>query len=164
MSGIFLSYVREDVERARALALLLERKGYSVWWDRRIRGGAQYSTEIEAALKSADKIVVLWSAKSVESPWVRDEAAVGRDTGRFVPVTIDGTEPPLGFRQFQTIVLPHGRIRTGTAEMSALVEVLGASSVAACEPSRGKRHGQLDWLRPWLAPAAAALVLALIGS
>src|SRR5881394_2317651 len=105
MAGIFLSYVREDAGKARSLAALLERIGHSVWWDRRIKGGSQYSTKIEAALDAADKIVVLWSAKSIRSAWVRDEAAVGRDSSRLVPVTVDGTEPPLGFRQFQTINL-----------------------------------------------------------
>ncbi|MEP6905923.1 MAG: hypothetical protein ABI875_07540, partial [Gemmatimonadales bacterium] len=41
----------------------------------------------------------------VRSAWVRDEAATGRDTGRLVPVTLDGSQPPLGFRQYQTIDL-----------------------------------------------------------
>jgi hypothetical protein len=103
MASVFLSYVREDADKARSLAALLEHAGHSVWWDRRIKGGSQYSTEIEAALAAADRIVVLWSGKSIASAWVRDEAAVGRDTGRLVPVTVDGTEPPLGFRQYQTI-------------------------------------------------------------
>jgi exonuclease VII large subunit len=36
---------------------------------------------------------------------VRDEAGAGRDRGRLVPVQIDATMPPLGFRQFQAIDL-----------------------------------------------------------
>ncbi|MGH6728742.1 MAG: toll/interleukin-1 receptor domain-containing protein, partial [Sphingomicrobium sp.] len=51
MASVFLSYVREDVASARALASLLEKAGHSVWWDRHIKGGAQYAQEIEAALK-----------------------------------------------------------------------------------------------------------------
>ena len=105
MARIFLSYHRDDAARARSIALVLEKAGHSVWWDRHIRGGAQYSLEIEQALKAADVVVVLWSPRSVESPWVRDEAAAGRDRGRLVPLTLDGTEAPLGFRQFQTIDL-----------------------------------------------------------
>ena len=31
-------------------------------------------------------VVVLWSANAIESAWVRDEAAAGRDTGRLVPL------------------------------------------------------------------------------
>jgi tetratricopeptide (TPR) repeat protein len=105
MAGVFLSYDRDDVDKARPLALALEKAGHSVWWDLHVRGGAQFSKVIEEALKAADVVVVLWSASSVDSAWVRDEAAAGRDSGRLVPATIDGTEPPLGFRQFQTIGL-----------------------------------------------------------
>lgn len=163
MAAVFLSYVREDAEKARALASLLEREGHSVWWDRRIKGGAQYSTEIETALKAADKIVVLWSAKSITSAWVRDEAAAGRDTGRLVPVTTDGTEPPLGFRQYQTIVLRRGRIRSGSAEMKALIEALDSPSAVHAGGPRGRDWGLRFRLpRAWLV-AAAAVALIVIG-
>lgn len=105
MAKVFLSYVRDDATRARTIALALEKAGHEVWWDRHIKGGAQYSKEIEAALQAAEVVVVLWSQRSVDSAWVRDEAAAGRDSGRLVPAMIDGTEPPLGFRQFQAIDL-----------------------------------------------------------
>src|SRR5919205_2889116 len=103
MAGIFLSYDRDDSNAARVVATALEKAGHSVWWDLHVRGGAQFAKVIEEALKAADAVVVLWSKNSVESAWVRDEAAAGRDSARLVPVTIDGTEPPLGFCQFQTI-------------------------------------------------------------
>ena len=48
----------------------------------------------------------------------RDEAAAGRDTGRLVPVTLDGTAAPLGFRQFQTIDLSHWKGRSNAPELS----------------------------------------------
>ena len=105
MAGVFLSYDREDGSAARVIATALEKVGHSVWWDLHVRGGAQFSKVIEEALKAADVVVVLWSQSSIESAWVRDEAAAGRDSGRLVPVTLDGTPAPLGFRQFQTIDL-----------------------------------------------------------
>ncbi len=125
MANVFLSYSREDVGRAGSIALALEKAGHTVWWDRHIKGGAQYNKAIEQALKSADVVVVLWSEQSVESPWVRDEAAAGRDTGRLVPIKLDQTEPPLGFRQYQTIDLSRWRGRENSAELKA---VLGAVS------------------------------------
>jgi tetratricopeptide (TPR) repeat protein len=105
MAGIFLSYDRDDANAARVIATALETAGHSVWWDLHVRGGAQFSKVIEEALKAADAVVVLWSVNSIESAWVRDEAAAGRDSGRLIPASIDGTEAPLGFRQFQTIDL-----------------------------------------------------------
>lgn len=108
MASIFLSYAHEDYQRAAKIAPALEEAGHNVWWDRRIHAGSRFSAEIDRALKSADLVVVLWSRVSVESAWVHDEAAAGRDTGRLVPVLIERVELPLGFRQYQTIDLSRG--------------------------------------------------------
>lgn len=124
MASVFLSYDRDDAEQARHFARTLEAAGHEVWWDLHVRGGAQFSKVIEEALKSADAVVVLWSKKSIESAWVRDEAAVGRDTGRLVPVSIDATHPPLGFRQFQTIDFSKWKGRGRPRQLSILVEAI----------------------------------------
>lgn len=105
MASVFLSYDHDDSDRAAPIAAALEGHGHSVWWDREIHGGAEYNNEIEAAVAQSDAVVVLWSAASVASPWVRDEAAEGRDNGKLVPVLIDPVKPPMGFRQFQTLDL-----------------------------------------------------------
>lgn len=103
MARVFLSYARADRVRVSELAAALERAGHEVWWDRRLSGGAEFEREIERALARADVVVVAWSTASVRSHWVRDEAAAGRDRNRLVPVSLDGTTPPLGFRQLHTI-------------------------------------------------------------
>jgi len=103
MASVFLSYSRDDFERIRHLAGALEKAGHNVWWDRFIAGGEEFSGAIEEALESANLVVVAWTAASVKSAWVRDEAGQGRDTGRLVPVSFDDCKPPLGFRQYQTI-------------------------------------------------------------
>ncbi len=143
MASIFLSYDRDDEARARPVAALLERNGHRVWWDRQIKGGHEFGAEIEAALQAADKIVVLWSERAVKSAWVRDEAAVGRDTGRLVPITIDGTPAPLGFRQFQTIDLSRWKGRGSSQQVEDLLIALEAAegSVARTSPSEHKRPG-----------------------
>ncbi len=123
MASVFLSYDREDLARAQPIAAALERAGHAVWWDRQIKPGAEFSKAIEAALQSADAVVVLWSANAVESHWVRDEAAIGRDTGRLVPTSLDGASPPLGFRQYQTIDLSDP---TARRRGDALGELLAA--------------------------------------
>ncbi|HET9355365.1 MAG TPA: TIR domain-containing protein [Sphingomicrobium sp.] len=123
---MFLSYARDDVARAKALAAAIERAGHSVWWDRDLEGGAEYSLEIDEALKSAGVVVVLWSKHSVGSAWVRDEAAAGRDTSRLVPVRLDSAEPPLGFRQFQTIDLTRWNGRSDSAGVKTLKSAIAA--------------------------------------
>ena len=49
MARVFLSYDREDTDRARPIAVALEKAGHSVWWDRHIRSGTQFSQEIDEA-------------------------------------------------------------------------------------------------------------------
>jgi tetratricopeptide (TPR) repeat protein len=124
MADLFLSYSRQDSERARSLVLALERAGHSVWSDQQIKGGGQFSKKIEQALECADAVIVLWSANSVESAWVRDEAAAGRDSGRLIPVSIDGTKAPLGFREYQTIALAGGKIRGDSTSVRAILEAV----------------------------------------
>jgi adenylate cyclase len=105
LAKVFLSYAREDVDAAKQLAECIGRAGHEVWWDRHIQGGSRFTNEIDRALKDAEAVVVLWSEASVESAWVQDEAAEGRDTGRLVPVILGRSRPPLGFRQFHAIDL-----------------------------------------------------------
>ena len=98
---VFFSYSRTDQKQAEAVIGLLEQAGYCVWWDGLLGGGERFADSTQAALDRARAVVVLWSEKSVGSHWVHDEATRGRDTGRLVPLSLDGTDPPLGFGQFR---------------------------------------------------------------
>ena len=79
LARIFLSYARDDVEAAKQLAGCISAAGHDVWWDRHLHGGSRFAAEIDKALKDAEAVVVLWSPNSIESAWVQDEAAEGRD-------------------------------------------------------------------------------------
>jgi TolB-like protein/tetratricopeptide (TPR) repeat protein len=81
----------------------LRAEGLDVWWDGLLEGGTAFALTTETALETSGAVVVLWSARSVQSHWVRDEATRGRDRGCMVPVSLDGTLAPLGFRQIQHI-------------------------------------------------------------
>ena len=128
---IFLSYAHADRAKAQRLAAILEQSGYTVWWDALVEGGSRFAKSIDEALDKADAVVVLWSKQSVESDWVRDEAAQGRDRQRLVPLSLDGTVPPLGFRQIQVIKLAgwHGRADAPQIESirRAIAAALGAA-------------------------------------
>ena len=118
--AIFLSYAHDDRLKAQNLAAALAGRGYTLWWDELIEGGAQFARSIRDALEAADAVVVLWSAKSIESDWVQDEAAQGRDRKRLVPISLDGSVPPLGFRQYQTIDLSGSRGKPSAAKVEAI--------------------------------------------
>lgn len=125
MSRVFLSYARDDVDAARKLAEDLGQAGHDVWWDRHLHGGSRFDREIEEALKSAEAVVVLWSSASLDSAWVKDEAAEARDSERLVPISIGSAKPPLGFRQFHTIDLGSW---DGNGQPDAFGELLDAIS------------------------------------
>ena len=94
MADIFLSYNEKDRATVRRLATLLMQVGWSVWWDRRIPAGLTWRRVLAQELQSMRCMVVLWSATSVHSEWVCEEAAEGRALDKLVPVVIDAVRPP----------------------------------------------------------------------
>ena len=102
---VFISYAREDREVAQALAAALADDGHRVWWDRALGGGDDFSLEIERQLTAARVAIVLWSATSVQSGFVRDESSRARDAGKLLPVRIEDVALPLGFGTLHTLDL-----------------------------------------------------------
>ncbi len=115
---------------------LIERAGYTVWWDGLIGSGDRFAETTAGALEVAKAVVVLWSATSVGSHWVQDEAARGRDRGCLVPVTIDGTMPPLGFGQFQTIDLAGAKLNAKDPAVARLLNGIAQLHDRAALPVR----------------------------
>jgi formylglycine-generating enzyme required for sulfatase activity len=97
MADIFISYAREDKKTAQNLAKVLESRGWSVWYDPRLKAGEIWNEVIERELEASRSVVVLWSSKSVKSRWVRKEARYG-DTNRFLfPALIEPADIPFEF-------------------------------------------------------------------
>ncbi|MCZ6890321.1 MAG: AAA family ATPase [Gammaproteobacteria bacterium] len=105
MAQVFVSYASEDRSRVAPLVAAIEQAGWSVWWDRKIDGGAAWEREIERELDESRCVVVVWSAVSIESDWVRTEAGEGQERGVLLPIAIDDVRPPLAFRRTQTLEL-----------------------------------------------------------
>lgn len=101
MTDVFLSYAREDLERARVIARALESEGWSVSWDRRIPPGREWDDYVEEQINQARVVVVMWSPHSVTSKWVKIEAAYGRDRNALIPITIAPATIPFAFRHLQ---------------------------------------------------------------
>lgn len=160
MAKVFLSYSREDSAQVRPIAACLQRAGHDVWWDQQISGGEQFAEAIETALHEADVIVAVWSETAARSAWVRDEAAAGRDSGRLVPVSLDGSAPPLGFRQYQTIDLSKGKV--SAKALAPLEQAIAAKAGGERSPPAPARRPRTVVGRGWAA-AAAALVLVVAG-
>lgn len=161
MADVFLSYASEDRRAAERLANAICESGLTVWWDRHIKGGAEFSRDIERELAEASRVLVLWSKEAVNSRWVRDEASVAVDTCRLISATIDGTPPPLGFRQFQTINLKRWAVR-GTHMPPELSEALDVTIPAASQNNSrrsARRRLIVTGIAAALAITAGAIVL-----
>jgi TolB-like protein/Flp pilus assembly protein TadD len=132
---VFLSYARADQAQATKLAKALEESGLDVWWDALIEGGAAFAKSIEAALDSCDAVVVVWSRISVASDWVLDEAVRGRELHKLVPVSLDGTLPPLGFRQYHSVELSRRHGDFPATEIERVLRGISAAASQAAHPS-----------------------------
>lgn len=123
MADIFISYASEDRVRIEPLVVQLESAGYSVWWDRHLKGGTRFSTEIESEVRGAAVVLVAWSPNAIKSRWVADEADLALETGNLLPISLDGARSPMGFRQLQTIDFSDWTGGKGPC-VSALMEAL----------------------------------------
>jgi TolB-like protein len=104
---IFLSYNREDSDRARHFADAFAAEGLDVWWDVALRSGEAYDEVTENALHDAKAVVVLWSPRSVVSRWVRAEATQAERNKTLVPAMIEPCRRPIMFELTQTAELSH---------------------------------------------------------
>lgn len=110
MADVFVSYARADAAIAAHIVKALSAAGWSVWWDTTIVPGDMWSDTVKTEIEAAGAVVVIWTSTSISSNWVLDEAGFARDRGKLVPVAI-GVDPPLGFRQIQTVRL--ATVRSG---------------------------------------------------
>lgn len=100
-TDVFISYASKDRPVAQRLASALQKDSFKVFWDRTIYAGAEWNEEIQSALREATCVVVLWSKASVNSFWVRGEAADAYERNAYVPVQIDEALPPRLFWHVQ---------------------------------------------------------------
>ncbi|MHC4354552.1 MAG: toll/interleukin-1 receptor domain-containing protein [Planctomycetota bacterium] len=136
MSDIFISYSSQDRARAKVLAGALERQGWSVWWDRRIPPGKQFSQVIKEAVDEAKCVIVLWSKESVKSEWVQNEASEGARRKILVPALIDDVEMPFEFRRIQAARLVDWEEESPHPEFDTLLESVRAILGQPLSPQR----------------------------
>ena len=94
MIDVFISYSRDDLQRAELIEAELKQLGYNVWRDDRIRAaGAPWPNQIRDAIQAARCVLVLWSHSSIrDSHWVREEAHAALDQGKLLQLRIDDIE------------------------------------------------------------------------
>lgn len=101
MADVFISYAREDRPKADQIARGLQALGLDCFWDTEIPPGQTWADYIEGKLTACKAVIVLWSAHSTGSQWVREEARMGRDQGKLIPAMLDASAAPFGFGEVQ---------------------------------------------------------------
>lgn len=143
MPDVFVSYSREDKARAEAIATALQGQGYDVFWDNEIPPGSTWADYLQAKISNAKALVVLWTATSTQSQWVREEARIGRDSRKLVPIILDGAAPPFGFGEVQAVDLTAWDGNQGNPEwqrflkgLSYVVQQSGGAAPTPTAPAR----------------------------
>ncbi len=143
MADVFLSYSSRDRERARTVAEELRAHDLSVWWDRELLAGKNFDQSIQAELDAARCVVVLWSADSIASTWVRAEATRAQERDILVPALIEPVEKqlPVPFNLLHSVHLTDWQPRSRHQEFGKLLERVSALVErpvrASAKPSTG---------------------------
>jgi len=96
---VFISYERSDRKTALQLAEALRGEGLEVWIDAEsMAAGENWQRQAADALDRSEAMVVLLTARSVESEWVRRELEYALSSKRFerrlVPLVIGSERAP----------------------------------------------------------------------
>jgi adenylate cyclase len=142
MADVFVSYARSDKALVAPIVAAIEALGWSVWWDPEIDAGQQFDDRIEAELKAAKAVVVVWTPTSVGSRWVRGEAREAADRGTLVPVRFAGANLPMDVRAIHTTELDgwdgdarSGPFRALLRSLTAMIARQGGTVVTAAAGS-----------------------------
>jgi adenylate cyclase len=119
----------------------IEASGWSVWWDPAIDAGQQFDDQIEAELKAAKVVLVVWTPTSVTSRWVRGEAREAADRAKLVPARFSGAVLPMDVRAIHTTDLDGWNSDPASAQFQALLRSLGA--MIGRQAPRGTAGGNL---------------------
>ncbi len=141
MSHIFISYSSKDRKKTKILAGIFEKKGWKVWWDKNIAPGKAFDRAIAKALDEANCIVVLWSANSVGSAWVLEEAYEGLERGILLPVLIGETRLPFGYRRLQYIDLTAWKGSATSAPLVKLLDAIGSFAQTKTPQAKPRKKG-----------------------
>jgi hypothetical protein len=138
MSDVFISYSHKDTDFVRDLVKPLEAEGFSVWWDHTIPPGKTWDDVIARGIREAKACIIVWSPNSVISDWVKEEATLAKEGGKYLPIQIAADLPPMGFRRIQAADL---RSWNGNAQdpqwrllITEISNLVGGKDMSATSP------------------------------
>ncbi len=173
MTELFVSYSHRDRAPVARMVGALEKNGYQVWWDRRLRPYQAFGQEIEAALKASGCAVVAWSSRARDSLWVRAEATEAWESGKLLQVSLDGSDPPLPFTMIHLLNFAGWSGRVGDPPWELFEEAIQAvvrgdtqepMRVDPATASAGEPPSRLSGFGSAAAVGAASLSLIIVAA
>ncbi|HWF76189.1 MAG TPA: TIR domain-containing protein, partial [Caulobacteraceae bacterium] len=137
MAGVFLSYARFDSELGERIVAGLRSLDVECWWDRDMPG-VDWPSEIERQIDAMSALVVIWTAASKDSKYVRAEAIPAFDREKLVNIMFGVKEPPLPFNLYNGFQLDGWTGREPHDGWTRLVRTLEAKLVKAGDIKQGQ--------------------------
>lgn len=82
VNDVFISFSRQDQALIKEIASSIYDAGLSVWWDKSLEVGLEFSNEIEKEIASSVSVLTVWTAGSVRSEWVHRELSYAYTHGK----------------------------------------------------------------------------------
>lgn len=172
---LFISYSRKDKMVAQRVADALEIQGYDVFWDAEIPPGQKFDAYIFAQLQQSDAVIVLWSAHSIASDYVKEEADYAKTNSALVPLRIDQSALPFGFARIHTTDLFHWHGSIQDPEWRRVVDAIDSSlksrdgihddetepEEAPIELEESRRSIPIEVVKPQRTHVSASAILAI---
>ncbi len=137
MAGVFLSYARFDSELGERIVAGLRSLDVECWWDRDMPG-VDWPREIERQIDAMSALVVIWTAASKDSKYVRAEAIPAFDREKLINIMFGVKEPPLPFNLYNGFQLDDWSGREPHEGWTRLVRTLEAKLVKTGEVKQGQ--------------------------
>jgi hypothetical protein len=152
---------------AARLAKAMEAVGYDVWWDDELPPHQSYGDVITDKITSAKAAVVLWSASSAKSEWVRAEADLARNQHKLIQTALEQVAPPLPFNQIQYAQLGDWRgedEHPGWRKVKvSLAELCGSTSPRTAAPMPSEVSPSAPTKSPTSSRAPIFAAIAVVG-
>ncbi len=159
MPGIFLSYARFDSELGERIVAGLRALDVECWWDRDMPG-VDWPREIERQIDSMSALVVVWTAASKESRYVRAEAIPAFDREKLINIMFGVKEPPLPFNLYNGFQLDDWTGRDPHDGWTRFVRTLEAKLIKTGEVKQGQLVAALNRREQGVRRRQAALTAA----
>jgi hypothetical protein len=124
LADVFISYAHDNLRKVTPVSQQLQSGGLSLWWDKHLQAGDDFSLVIEREIAAAGSVLVLWSEAARNSLWVRAEATEALDGGKLVQARLDGVKPPLPFTIVEMVDLRRWNGRAGDQPWPHLVSTI----------------------------------------